>query len=62
MRSPDHIAVEPKKLRRVGARLNDEVVGLADDEQGAMRLDRSGKMNLLPLAIRQIGLPKSGHR
>jgi hypothetical protein len=27
-----------------------------------VRLDRTGQLNLFPLAVRKIGLPEGGHR
>ena len=61
-RAPDHIAVQIEKCRRVRAGLNDDVFGLPHEEQSPMRLDRTGEMNLLPLAVRQVGLPEGRHR
>ena len=49
-------AVEPEKGAGVGARLQDRLVALANAEQGAVRLDAAGEMDLLTLAVRQIGV------
>ena len=61
-RAPDHVPVEIEEFRRVRAGLNDDVIGLPHDEQSAVRLDRTGEMNLLSLAVRQVGLPEGRHR
>src|SRR5215469_6094678 len=44
----------------VGARLDDDVLRLSDDEQGAVRLNRSSEMNLFTLAVGKRSLPESG--
>src|SRR5262249_15986754 len=54
--------VDLQELGSVGARLNDNVIGLTHGKQHAVRLDRPGQMNLLALAIRERGLTKCGRR
>ena len=39
----------------VGAGLDDAMIGFADDQQGAMRLNGAREMNLFPFAVRKIG-------
>ena len=39
----------------IGAGLDDAVIGFADDQQGAMRLNGAREMNLFPFAVRKIG-------
>ena len=48
-------ALQIEKLGGVGAGLDDLIVGFADDQQSPMRLNRSRKVNLFPLAVREIG-------
>ncbi len=53
-RHSDHLP-QTEEFRRVGARLNDSMIRLADDQQRAMRLDRAGEMDFFPFAVRKIG-------
>ncbi len=46
----------------IGACLDHQLISLADHQEGAMGLDRAGQMDLLALAIRQVGLAESGCR
>jgi hypothetical protein len=46
---------EIEKCTSVSAGLNHAVIGFADDQQRAMRLNRAREMNLFPFAIRKIG-------
>ena len=39
----------------VGAGLDDAMIGFADDQQGAVGLNRAREMNLFPFAVRKIG-------
>src|SRR5262245_38984557 len=56
-----NIVIEMKKGSRIRAGLNDQLVRLPHHEQGAVRLYRTSEMNLLSLAVRQIGLPEGRH-
>jgi hypothetical protein len=51
-------SVERKEFVDVRACLYDDMVGLAEDEQNAMRLDGLSELDLFPLAIRKVGLPE----
>ena len=58
----EDILIELEKIGSVVACLDDEEIGLAHHQQSAMGLDRPGKMDLLTLAVRQIGLSECGCR
>jgi hypothetical protein len=49
-----------QKFGSVGAGLNDPMIGFADDQQSAVRLNRARKMNLFPFAVRKIGFSERG--
>jgi len=55
-RQADQVMRQAKEPRRVDASLDDDMAGPAQDEQCAMRLDRPGEMDLLPLAIGKVRL------
>jgi len=40
----------------IGAGLDDAMIGFADNQQGAVRLNRAREMNLFAFAVRKIGL------
>ena len=46
---------EVQKRAGVGAGLDDSVIGLADNQQRAVRLNGAREMNLFPFAVRKIG-------
>jgi hypothetical protein len=58
----EDILIALEKIGSVVARLDDEKIGLSQDEEGAMGLNRSGKMDLFPFAVRQIGVSECGCR
>ena len=58
--SDNRIGVE--EGRRIGAGLDDEIVGLLDRQQDAMRLDRACEMNLFALAIRKSSVAEGWRR
>lgn len=47
-----HLARQIEERRRVLARLGNDV---ADDQQSAIGFDRTGEVNLLPLAVWKVG-------
>ena len=46
----------------IGAGLHHQPVRLPYQQQGAVRLDRGGEMDLLPLAVREVGLAEARRR
>ncbi len=52
--------LEAEKSCSILAGLNHDLIRFTDDEQSAVWLYGSGEMNLLPLAVRQIGLSEFG--
>ena len=58
----EDIVTELEKSGSVVARLDHQEIGLAQNQESAMGLDRSGKMDLLPFAVRQVGLSECGCR
>lgn len=57
-RPPEQLAAKPQEIGRIRTGLHDHIVGLAHDQQRAMRLDRAGEMDRLALAVREIRLAK----
>ena len=57
----EHTPRKTQERRRVLACLDDQAIRLTHHEQGSVRLDRTGEMDLLPLAVREIGLPECGY-
>ena len=57
----EHPFAQAQELGRVGARLDDGVVGLADHQQRPVRLDRAREVDLLALAVREVRLAEGGH-
>ena len=49
--TPDKVTRQAEKFRRIGADLDDVVVRLVHDQQGAMRLNRAGELNLLSFTV-----------
>ena len=49
-------SARPRNGGGIGAGLDDDVVRLAHHQQRAVRLDRAGEMDLLALAVGQVGL------
>ena len=54
------ILSQAKEIARLFAALNDHPIGFAQKQQGAIGLDRGGEVNLLALAIGEIGSSKGG--
>jgi hypothetical protein len=61
-RPSKHFAINIEELRSIRAGLNHDMVGFADHEQSAMRLNRPGQLDLFALAIGKIGFSKSRWR
>ena len=57
----DRVMREAQERRRVGAGLDDDMAAFPQHQQGAVRLDRPGEVDLLPLAVRKVGLAERGH-
>jgi hypothetical protein len=59
-RNSEDFALHAEKRGGVGARLHDDAIDFPDEEQRAVRLDRSGELNLFPLAIGQVRRAEGG--